>query len=37
MKGIVASLLNQYNFEYYIPSHNPGEIIVIHDKEGILK
>jgi hypothetical protein len=37
MKSIVASLLKQYNFEYYIPSHNPGEIIVIHDKEGILK
>jgi DNA-nicking Smr family endonuclease len=36
MKSIVTTLLERYNFEYYIPDHNAGEIIVIHDSEGML-
>lgn len=33
MKQSVGEILNKYNFEYYIPAHNPGEIIVTYDKE----
>jgi hypothetical protein len=33
MKKIVGEVLTKYNFEYYIPAHNPGEIIVTFDKE----
>ena len=33
MKHNVIEILNQYSFEYHIPAHNPGEIIVTFDKE----
>ena len=33
MKQAVSEILNKYNFEFYIPSHNPGEVIVTYDKE----
>ena len=33
MKNIVHNVLTKYNFEYNIPAHNPGEIIVIFDKD----
>ena len=33
MKKIVGEVLTKYNFEYNTPAHNPGEIIVIFDKE----
>jgi hypothetical protein len=33
MKKIVCEVLIKYNFEYDIPAHNPGEIIVIFDKD----
>lgn len=33
MRQNVIEILNHYNFEYYTPSHNPGEIIVTFDKE----
>jgi len=33
MKNTACEILNKHNFEYYIPAHNPGEIIVTYDKE----
>jgi hypothetical protein len=33
MKNVVCEVLQKYNFEYYIPPHNPGEVIVTFDKE----
>ncbi len=33
MRQNVIEILNHYNFEYYTPPHNPGEIIVTFDKE----
>lgn len=33
MKQVTSEILDKYNFEYYIPPHNPGEIIVTYDKE----
>lgn len=33
MKQEAGKVLDKYNFEYYIPPHNPGEIIVTFDKE----
>lgn len=36
MKQSVSEILNKYNFEYYIPAHNPGEIIVTYDKESTI-
>jgi hypothetical protein len=33
MKNATCEILNKHNFEYYIPAHNPGEIIVTYDKE----
>jgi len=33
MKQAVGEILEKHNFEYYIPAHNPGEVIVTYDKE----
>lgn len=33
MKKTVGDVLAKYNFEYYTPAHNPGEIIVTFDKD----
>lgn len=33
MKSIVTMLLERYNFGYYIPDHNAGEIIVTQDND----
>lgn len=33
MKSIVVPLLEKYKFEYNIPPHNSGEVIVLFDKE----
>lgn len=33
MKNIVEEVLTSHNFIYKIPSHNPGEIIVMGDND----
>ena len=33
MKSIVTTLLKRYNFGYYIPYHNAGEIVVTQDND----
>jgi hypothetical protein len=33
MKKLVCEVLDKYKFEYNIPAHNPGEVIVTFDKE----
>jgi hypothetical protein len=33
MRNLTENILNKHKFEYYIPAHNPGEIIVTFDKE----
>lgn len=33
MRKIVIPLLEKYNFEYLIPAHNHGEVIVRFDKD----
>lgn len=33
MRNLAREVLNKYNFEYYTPPHNPGEIIVTFDKD----
>lgn len=33
MKKIVIPILEKYKFEYDIPAHNPGEVVVTFDKE----
>ena len=31
-KKIINQICNKYGFSYYIPSHNPGEIIIQYEK-----
>jgi hypothetical protein len=33
MRNLTENILNKHKFEYYIPAHNPGEVIVTFDKE----
>ena len=33
MKTLTEDVLINHNFEYYIPAHNAGEIIVTFDKD----
>jgi DNA-nicking Smr family endonuclease len=33
MRNLTENILHKHKFDYYIPAHNPGEIIVIFDKE----
>lgn len=33
MKNLAQQILDKHKFEYYIPAHNHGEIIVTFDKE----
>jgi DNA-nicking Smr family endonuclease len=33
MKNLTENILHKHKFDYYIPAHNPGEVIVIFDKE----
>lgn len=33
MKNIVLPILEKYRYQYEIPAHNPGEVIIIFDKE----
>jgi len=33
MKNLTENILHKHKFDYYIPAHNSGEIIVIFDKE----
>jgi len=33
MKNLTENILHKHKFDYYIPAHNPGEIIVTFDKE----
>lgn len=35
MKKKVSDILEKYNYIFYTPAHNGGEIIIINDKEGI--
>ena len=31
-KKIIEQICNRHGFSYYIPSHNPGEIIIQYEK-----
>jgi hypothetical protein len=33
MRNLTENILIKHKFEYYIPAHNPGEIIITFDKE----
>jgi DNA-nicking Smr family endonuclease len=33
MRNLTENILYKHKFDYYIPAHNPGEIIVTFDKE----
>ena len=33
MRNLTENILYKHKFDYYIPAHNSGEIIVIFDKE----
>lgn len=33
MRNLTKNILEQYKYQYEIPAHNPGEVIVIFDKE----
>jgi len=33
MRNLTENILHKHKFDYYIPAHNPGEIIVTFDKE----
>jgi DNA-nicking Smr family endonuclease len=33
MKNLTENILIKHKFDYHIPAHNPGEIIVTFDKE----
>ena len=36
MKKLVLEVLKKHKFDYYIPPHNQGEILVTHDREGTI-
>ena len=36
MRNIVIEILTRHSFEFHIPAHNAGEIIVTSDKEIFL-
>jgi hypothetical protein len=33
MRNLTENILHKHKLDYYIPAHNPGEIIVTFDKE----
>ena len=33
MKNLTQQILDKHKFEYYIPAHNHGEIVITFDKE----
>jgi len=33
MRNLTENILHKHKFDYYIPAHNSGEIIVTFDKE----
>jgi DNA-nicking Smr family endonuclease len=33
MRNLTENILHKHKFDYYIPAHNPGEVIVTFDKE----
>lgn len=33
MRNLTKNILDKHKFEYYIPAHNHGEIIITFDKE----
>ena len=33
MKNLTQQVLDKYQFEYYTPAHNHGEIVITFDKE----
>jgi len=36
MRWLTEDILIKHNFDYYVPSYNVGEIIVVYDKEHTL-
>ena len=36
MRILTENILIKHNFDYHVPAHNAGEIIVVHDKEYTL-
>lgn len=36
MRNLTENILNKHKFNFETPAHNPGEIIVLSDKEGIV-
>lgn len=33
MRNLTKNILEQYKYQYEIPAHNPGEVIVVFDNE----
>ena len=33
MRNLTKNILDQYKYQYEIPAHNPGEVVVIFDKQ----
>lgn len=36
MRNLTENILNKHKFNYEIPAHNAGQIIVLSDKEGVV-
>jgi hypothetical protein len=33
MRNLTKNILEQYKYQYEVPAHNPGEVVVVFDNE----